>query len=141
MITERDVDQFDGALRPDALTAVLRGLIDLLADPQAARALLDKLAEAHAEANAERAALKQLKAEQDEIRAAMAAEQDAHRRVLSHERLVFNDEINARRNEVTKAEYAVKELKRVAEEDARQADQLRGRWQKKVDAIDAGLRA
>jgi hypothetical protein len=83
----------------------------------------------------------QLKAEQEEVRAAMAAEQEHHRRVLAHERQVLNNEINSRRNEVTKAEYAAKEAKRVAEDDARQAVELRARWQKKVDAIDAGLRA
>ena len=44
----------DYTSRPDAL-AVLRGLIDLLANPKATRELLDKLAEAHAKANEERA--------------------------------------------------------------------------------------
>ena len=130
----------DYTARRDAL-AFLRGLIDLLADPKATRELIDKLTEAHVKADEERAAIKQLKAEQEQIRAAMAAEQDAHRRVLSHERQVLNNEINQRRNEVTKAEYAVKEAKRVAEDDTRQAVELRARWQKKVDAIDAGLRA
>jgi hypothetical protein len=126
--------------RADAL-AVLRGLIDLLANPKATRELLDKLGQAHAKADEERAAVKQLKAEQEQLRTAMAAEQEAHRRVLSHERLVLNNEINQRRDEVVKAEYAVKEAKRVAEDDTRQAVELRARWQKKVDAIDAGLRA
>jgi hypothetical protein len=71
----------------------------------------------------------------------MADEAEAHRRQLSDERLRFNDEINQRRNEVARAEAAVKAAKTEAETDARQAVELRARWQKKVDAIDAGLRA
>jgi len=71
----------------------------------------------------------------------MAAEQEAHRRSLSDERLRLNDEINRRRNEVAKAEAAVKAAQTAAETDAHQAVELRARWQKKVDAIDAGLRA
>ena len=130
----------DDTSRSDAL-AVLRGLIDLLANPEATRELLDRLEQAHAKANEERAAVKQLKAEQEQIRATMDAEQEAHRRALSDERLRFNDEINQRRNEVSKAEAAVKAAKTEAENDARQAVELRARWQKKVDAIDAGLRA
>ena len=130
----------DYTARADAL-AVLRGLLDLLANPEATRALLDKLEQAQAKADEERAAVKQLKAEQEQIRAAMAAEQEAHRRALSDERLRLNDEINARRNELAKAEAAVTAAKETAETDARQAVELRARWQRKVDAIDAGLRA
>ena len=130
----------DDTSRPDAL-AVLRGLIDLLANPEATRELLDRLEQAQAKADEERAAVKQLKAEQEQIRAQMADEAEAHRRALSDERLRFNDEINQRRNEVSKAEAAVKAAKETAETDARQAVELRARWQKKVDAIDAGLRA
>ena len=130
----------DDTSRPDAL-AVLRGLIDLLANPEATRELLDRLEQAHAKANEERAAVKQLKAEQEQIRAQMADEAEAHRRALSDERLQLNNEINARKNEVAKAEAALAAAKTEVENDARQADQLRARWQKKVDAIDAGLRA
>jgi hypothetical protein len=130
----------DGTARPDAL-AVLRGLIDLLANPKATREAIDKLTAATTKADEERAAVKELKAEQEQIRAAMAAEQEKHRRVLSDERLRLNNEINARRNEVAKAEAAVKAAQTAAENDAHQAVELRARWQKKVDAIDAGLRA
>ena len=52
------VDEYNQ--RVDGL-AVLRGLIDLLANPEATRELLDKLAEAHAKADEERAAVKQLR--------------------------------------------------------------------------------
>ena len=134
----------DDTSRPDAL-AVIRGLLDLLAHPTAARKLIDELTEAQAKHDEARAAAKAaadvLKAEQEQIRAQMAAEQEAHRRALSDERLRLNNEINARKNEVAKAEAAVKAAKTEAENDAHQADQLRARWQKKVDAIDAGLRA
>src|SRR6516165_6628907 len=130
----------DYTSRPDAL-AVLRGLIDLLANPEATRELLDRLEQAHTKADEERAAVRQLRAEQEQIRAQMADEAEAHRRALSDERLRLNDEINARKNEVAKAEAAVKAAKTEVENDARQADQLRARWQKKVDAVDAGLRA
>jgi hypothetical protein len=130
----------DDTSRPDAL-AVLRGLIDLLANPAATRELLDKLEQAHAKADEEREAIKQLRAEQEQIRAAMADEAEAHRRALSDERLRLNNEINQRRNEVAKVEAALAAAKTEVENDARQADQLRARWQKKVDAIDAGLRA
>jgi hypothetical protein len=130
----------DDTSRPDAL-AVLRGLIDLLANPEATRELLDRLEQAQAKADEERAAVKQLKAEQEQIRAQMADEAEAHRRALSDERLQLNNEINARKNEVAKAEAALAAAKTEVENDARQADQLRARWQKKVDAIDAGLRA
>ena len=130
----------DYTARADGL-AVLRGLIDLLANPKATRELIDKLEQAHAKADEERRAVKQLKAEQEQIRAAMADEAEAHRRALSDERLRLNDEINARRNELAKAEAAVTAAKETAETDARQAVELRARWQRKVDAIDAGLRA
>jgi len=126
--------------RADGL-AVLRGLIDLLANPKATRELLDKLAEAHAKADEEREAIKQLKAEQEQIRAAMAAEQEAHRRQLADARLALNNEINARRNEVAKAEAAMKAARAEQDEATRQAVENRARWQKKIDAIDAGLRA
>jgi len=132
------VDDFNQ--RADGL-AVLRGLLDLLANPEATRELLDKLEQAHAKADEERVAVKQLKAEQEQIRAQMADEQEAHRRVLSDERLKLNNEINARKNEVAKAEAAVAQAKAEQDEAARQAVELRARWQKKIDAIDAGLRA
>jgi hypothetical protein len=130
----------DDTSRPDAL-AVLRGLLDVLANPKATRELIDKLEQAHTKADEERAAVQQLKAEQEQIRAAMADEAEAHRRGLSDERLALNNEINQKRNELAKAEAAVKAAKETAETDARQAVELRARWQKKVDAIDAGLRA
>jgi hypothetical protein len=132
------VDDFNQ--RADAL-AVLRGLIDLLANPKATRELLDRLEQAHVKADEERAAVKQLRAEQEQIRAQMADEAAAHRRALADERLRLNDEINARKNELAKAEAAVKAAQETAETDARQAVELRARWQRKVDAIDAGLRA
>jgi hypothetical protein len=134
----------DDTSRPDAL-AVIRGLLDLLARPTAARKLIDELTEAQAKHDEARAAAKEasaaLKAEQEQARVAMAAEQEAHRRALSDERLRLNDEINQRKNELAKAEAAVTAAKETAENDARQAVELRARWQKKVDAIDAGLRA
>ena len=130
----------DDTPRSDAL-AVLRGLLDVLANPKATRELIDKLEQAHTKADEERAAVQQLKAEQEQIRAAMADEAEAHRRGLSDERLALNNEINQKRNELAKAEAAVKAAKETAETDARQAVELRARWQKKVDAIDAGLRA
>ena len=132
------VDEYNQ--RVDGL-AVLRGLIDLLANPEATRELLDKLEQAHAKADEERAAVKQLRAKQEQIRAQMADEAEAHRRALSDERLRLNDEINQRKNELAKAEAAVTAAKETAETDAARAVELRARWQKKVDAIDAGLRA
>jgi hypothetical protein len=130
--------------RPDAL-AVLRALLDLLAHPTAARKLIDELTEAQAKHDAALVAAKQasaaLKAEQEQIRAQMADEAEAHRRALSDERLALNTEINQRKNELTKAEAAVTAAKTEAELDARQAVELRARWQKKIDAIDAGLRS
>jgi hypothetical protein len=66
----------DYTSRPDAL-AVLRGLIDLLANPEATRELLDRLEQAHTKADEERAAVRQLKAEQEQIRAQMADEAEA----------------------------------------------------------------
>jgi len=71
----------------------------------------------------------------------MAAEAEAHRRTLSDERLALNNEINRQRNELAKAEAAVKAAQETAETDARAAVELRARWQKKIDAVDAGLRA
>jgi len=130
----------DYTARADGL-AVLRGLIDLLANPKATRELIDKLEQAHAKADEERRAVKQLKAEQEQIRAAMADEAEAHRRALSDERLALNNEINRRTNEVAKAEAAVAQAKAEQDEAARQAVELRARWQKKIDAVDAGLRA
>jgi hypothetical protein len=132
------VDDFNQ--RRDGL-AVLRGLIDLLTDPEAMRELLDKLEQAHAQADEERAAVKQLRTEQEQIRAQMADEAEAHRRALSDERLKLNNEINARKNELSRAEAAVKAAQETAETDARAAVELRARWQKKIDAVDAGLRA
>jgi len=52
-----------------------------------------------------------------------------------------NDEFNRQRNEIAKAEAAVKAAQETAETDARAAVELRARWQKKIDAVDAGLRA
>jgi hypothetical protein len=130
----------DYTARADGL-AVLRGLIDLLANPKATRELIDKLEQAHAKADEERRAVKQLKAEQEQIRAAMADEAEAHRRALSDERLALNNEINRRTNEVAKAEAAVAQAKAEQDEAARQAVELRARWQKKIDVVDAGLRA
>ena len=130
----------DDTQRSDAL-AVLRGLIDLLANPKAASELINKLSAAQAKTDEAHAAIKQLAVEQEKARAAMAAEQDAHARQLTDQTMRFNNEINARRNELAKLEAAVKDASAKAEEDARQAVELRARWQKKVDAIDAGLRA
>jgi hypothetical protein len=132
------VDDYDQ--RSDALK-VLAGLIDLLANPKAASELINKLSAAQEKTNEARAAIKQLAVEQEKACAAMAAEQDAHRRALSQRQLELNNEINARRAEVAKAEAAVAAAKTAAENDAHQAIELRARWQKKVDAIDAGLRA
>jgi hypothetical protein len=130
----------DGTARPDAL-AVLRGLIDLLANPKATLEAIDKLTAATTKADAERAAVKELKTEQAQLRMAMTEEQEAHRRQLSDERLALNNEINQRRNEVAKAEAAVEAAQTAAENDAHQAVELHARWQKKVDAIDAGRRS
>jgi hypothetical protein len=134
----------DDTSRPDALR-VLRGLLDLLTDPQAARKSIDELTEAQAKHDAALVAAKQasaaLKAEQQEARAQMAAEREEHRRSLSDQQLALNTEINQRRNEVAKAEAAAKAATAAAESDTRQATELRSRWQRKVDAIDAGLRA
>jgi hypothetical protein len=132
------VDDFNQ--RADAL-AVLKGLIDLLAHPKATGELIDKLTAATTKADEEREAIKQLKAEQEQIRAQMADEAEVHRRQLATAQQKLNDEINQKRNELAKAEAAVKVVSAKAEEDARQAVELRARWQKKVDAIDAGLRA
>ena len=130
----------DYTARADALV-VLRGLIDLLANPKATRELIDKLEQAHAKANEERAAVRQLKAEQEQIRAQMADEAEAHRRQLADARLSLNDEINRRCNEVAKAEAAVAHAKAEQDEATRQAVENRGKWQRKIDLIDAGLRA
>jgi hypothetical protein len=130
----------DDTSRSDAL-AVLRGLIDLLAQPQAARKLIDELAAAQEKTNEAQRAIKQLAVETEKSRAAMAAELDAHRRRLSDERQVLNAEINQRRNEVAKAEAAMTAAKERAETDARQADALRADWQRKCDAVGAALRA
>jgi uncharacterized protein (DUF342 family) len=125
--------------------AVLRGLIDLLSDPHAARERIDELTAATTKHDEARAAAKEasaaLKAEQEAARAAMAAEQEAHRRALSDEQLKLNDEINQKRNALARDEAAVQAAKTEAENDAARAVELRARWQKKVDAIDAGLRA
>jgi hypothetical protein len=130
------VDEYNQ--RADGL-AVLRGLIDLLANPKASRELIDKLTEAHAKANQERAVVKKLKAEQEQIRAQMAAEAEAHRRALSDERLALNNEINARKNEVAKAEAAVAQAKAEQDEATRQAVALRQKFQNRVDAVDSAL--
>jgi hypothetical protein len=121
--------------------AVLRGLINLLTDPRATQQLLTRLEQAHEKAEQERAATQQLKGEQKQIRVQMADEAEAHRRALSDERLKLNNEINARKNEVAKLEAAVAQAKAEQDEAARQAVELRARWQRKIDAVDAGLRA
>jgi chromosome segregation ATPase len=121
--------------------AFLRGFLELLKNPEATGALLDQLEQATAKADEERAAVKELKREQEQIRAQMADEAEAHRRQLSDERLALNNEINRRYNEVSRAEAAVAQAKTEQEEAARQAGELRARWQKKIDAVDAGLRA
>ena len=121
--------------------AVLRGLINLLTDPRATQQLLTRLEQAHEKAEQERAATQQLKGEQKQIRVQMADEAEAHRRALSDERLKLNNEINARKNEVAKLEAAVAQAKAEQDEAARQAVELRARWQKKIDVVDAGLRA
>ena len=126
--------------RADAL-AVLRGVIELLSDPRATRVRIDELIAAQARADEAHATIRQLKAEQEQVRAQMADEAEAHRRALSDERLALNNEINARKNELAKAEAAVNAAKETAETDARAAVELRARWQKKIDAVDAGLRA
>jgi hypothetical protein len=128
---------------PD-VSAVLRDAIAAFAHPQAWRRLkdaIDELAAVQAKHDEARAASDALHAEQKQVRATMAAELDAHRRALSDERLRLNNEINQRRGELARLEAAVKAASAKAEEDARQAVELRARWQKKVDAIDAGLRA
>ena len=128
----------DDTSRADGL-AVLRGLLDLLANPKATRELIDKLTEAHAKADQERAAVKQLRAEQEQIRAQMADEAEAHRRQLTDERLALNNEINARKNEVAKAEAAVAHAKAEQDEATRQAVALRQKFQNRVDAVDSAL--
>jgi hypothetical protein len=133
----------DNTQGPD-VSAVLRDAIAVFAHPQAWRRLkdaIDELAAVQAKYDAARAASDALHAEQEQVRATMAAEAEAHRRTLSDERLRLNNEINARRNEVAKAEAAAKAAAAKAEEAARQAVELRARWQKKIDAVDAGLRA
>jgi hypothetical protein len=130
----------DNTQRSDAL-AVLRGLIDLLANPKAASELINKLSAAQAKTDEANAAIKQLAVEQEKARAAMAAEQDMHRRTLQDERLALNNEINTKRNEFAKLEAAAKAASAKAEEAERQADALRSRWQQKINMIDASVRA
>ena len=130
----------DNTQRSDAL-AVLRGLIDLLANPKAASELINKLSAAQAKTDEANAAIKQLAVEQEKARAAMAAEQDMHRRTLQDERLALNNEINTKRNELAKLETAAKTASAKAEEAERQADALRSRWQQKINMIDASVRA
>ena len=128
---------------PD-VSAVLRDAIAAFAHPQAWRRLkdaIDGLAAMRAEHDALRAASDALLAEQKKLRAEMASEQEAHRRVLQDERQRLNSEINARRNEVMKAEAAIAEAKKVAENDARQAAETRAKWQQKINLIDASMRA
>ena len=130
----------DYTARPDAL-AVLRGLIDLLANPKATRELLDQLEQAQAKHDEALAATQQLKAEQERLRAAMADEQEQHRRALSDERLKLNDEINRQRNEIAKDKAATAQAKLEQDEATRQAVEKRALYQRKVDAVEAGLRA
>jgi chromosome segregation ATPase len=128
---------------PD-VSAWLRDGIAAFAHPQAWRRLKDainELAAVQAKYDEARAAVDALHAEQEKARAAMAAEAEAHRRQLTDQTMRFNNEINTKRNELAKLEAAAKDASAKAEEDARQAVELRARWQKKVDAIDAGLRA
>jgi hypothetical protein len=132
------VDDYDQ--RRDALK-VLAGLIDLLANPKAAKEQIDKLSAAQATTEEANAAIKQLAVEQEKSRAAMAAEREEHRRVLQAERQALNSEINSRKNEVAKAEAAVKAAKTEAENDARQAAETRAKWQQKINLIDASMRA
>ena len=79
--------------------------------------------------------------EQEQIRAQMADEAEAHRRQLADARLALNNEINARKNELAKAEAAMKAAKTEAENDARAAAETRVKWQQKIDLIDASMRA
>jgi hypothetical protein len=133
----------DNTQGPD-VSAFLRNAVRVFAHPQAWRRLetaIDELAEVQAKHDAARVALDALHAEQQKVRAAMAAEAEAHRRVLSDERLALNNEINQRRNELAKLETAAKAVSAKAEEDAHQAAVLRARAQKTISAIDAGLRA
>jgi hypothetical protein len=128
---------------PD-VSAWLRDGIAVFAQPQAWRRLkdaIDELAAVQAKYDEARAALDALHAEQKQVRSSMAAEAEAHRRALSDERQRLNAEINTKRNELASSFAAAKAASAKAEEDARQAVELRARWQKKVDAIDAGLRA
>ena len=128
---------------PD-VSAWLRDGIAVFAHPQAWRRLkdaIDELAAVQAKYDEARAALDALHAEQKQVRSSMAAEAEAHRRALSDERQRLNAEINTKRNELASSFAAAKAASAKAEEDARQAVELRARWQKKVDAIDAGLRA
>jgi gas vesicle protein len=130
--------------RPDAL-AVLKGLLDLLTHPKASRELIDELTEAtgkhHEAAVAAHQAVKGLKDEREAHDAALAQALSDHRHQVAEERQQLNNEINRRRAEVAQAEAAVKAAKAQAENDAREATALRGRWQRKIDAVDAGLRA
>jgi predicted nucleic acid-binding Zn-ribbon protein len=123
----------------------LRGLVDLLADPAAVKQRIDDLAEAAAghEAASVSAAreVKALKEEREQHAGALAQQLSDHRHQLREEREELNAEINRRRAEVAAAEKAVAAAKTAAESDARQAVELRARWQKKIDAVDAGLRA
>jgi hypothetical protein len=128
---------------PD-VSAWLRDGIAAFAHPQAWRRLkdaIDGLAAMQAKHTEAKAASDALHAEQEQIRAQMADEAEAHRRQLADARLALNNEINARRNEVAKAEAAMKAARAEQDEATRQAVENRARWQKKIDAIDAGLRA
>ena len=129
----------DDTSRSDAL-AVLRGLLDVLANPKATRELIDRLEQAHTKADEERAAVKALKDEQEQLRTQMADEAEAHRRALSDERLKLNDEINRQRNEIAKDKAATAQAKAEQDEATRQATEKRNLWQRKVDAVDAGMR-
>ena len=128
---------------PD-VSAWLRDGIAAFAHPQAWRKLkvaIDELAAVQARYDEAKAASDVLLAEQKKLRAEMASAQEQHHRQLTDERVRLNAEVNQQRNEIQKAEATLKAASAKAEEDARQADALRSRWQRKVDAIDAGLRA
>jgi predicted nucleic acid-binding Zn-ribbon protein len=138
------MNTFDHESHPDAL-AVLRDLLALLTHPKAARELIDELSAAtarHGEAAVAAAqAMRALAAEREEHGAKLAQALSDHRYQVAEERQQLNSEINRRRAEVTAQEKAVAATKATAETDARQAVELRARWQKKIDMVDAGLRA
>src|SRR6516164_6112001 len=112
---------------PD-VSAVLRDAIAAFAQPQAWRRLkdaIDELAAVQARCDEARVGLDALHAEQKQARSSMVAEAEVHRRQLQDERLRLNNEINQGRSELAKLEAVVKSASAKAEEDARQAVELR----------------